>query len=64
MHITRRPDRLLRVREVADRLGISLRSTWALVSAGKLRTTKPTPGTTRVRETELESYIERCSQGA
>jgi excisionase family DNA binding protein len=56
-------ERLLTVKQIADRLGISVRKVWRDVAAGIL------PGgiklgkrTTRWRESEIIAFIERASR--
>lgn len=46
----------LTVKEVALELRISVRSTWALISAGRIRTIHPTPGRTLVTRRELDAF--------
>lgn len=52
-----RSDRLLRVEEVAERLGISVRTVWSLRSSGRLPNAVKVGTSTRWRRSEIESYI-------
>mgnify|MGYP006430012239 CR=1 FL=1 len=50
-------DRLLTVREVADRLGVSVRTVWSLRSAGEIPDAVKISNATRWRRSDIESYI-------
>jgi excisionase family DNA binding protein len=50
-------DRLLRVDEVADRLGISIRTVWSLRSSGAIPDAVKIGTATRWRRSEIESHI-------
>lgn len=54
---TEEPERLLTVREVADRLGISLSSAYRIANSGSLRVRRIS-GARRVRPEDLEQFIE------
>ncbi len=51
-------DMLLTVREVAERLAVSRRHVWRLISANELPSIK-FGRTTRVRVQDLEEFVER-----
>lgn len=51
------PDKLLNARQVAQRLNISKAFAYKLMQMGKIRTVK-IEGARRVRQEDLESYIE------
>lgn len=51
------PNRLLRVSECADRLGLSVRSLWNLIADGKLPAVRISRRATRVLESDLEKFI-------
>ena len=55
----RRPDRAITVAEVARRLSCSKRTVWRMIEAGELRSAKISARATRVRESELERYLDR-----
>ena len=48
----------LKARDVADRLGISVRMVWREISAGRLRAVRMGERTTRVLESDLAAYVE------
>jgi excisionase family DNA binding protein len=50
-------ERLLRVDEVANRLGVSVRTVWALRSNGQIPDSVKIGSATRWRRSEIESYI-------
>jgi len=50
-------DRLLPVGEVAERLGVSVRTVWSLRSAGKIPDAVKIGNATRWRRSDIESYI-------
>jgi excisionase family DNA binding protein len=52
-------DRLLTVREVAERLGISLRSVWTLAAAGALPRIRIAGRSTRFAPMDVDALIER-----
>jgi excisionase family DNA binding protein len=49
--------RLLTVPQVAERLGISVRKTWRLISKGDLSTVKIGERGTRIIESAVDAYI-------
>ena len=50
-------DRLLRVGEVAERLGVSTRTVWSLRSAGEIPAPIRFGNNTRWKRSEIETYI-------
>ncbi|MFG0244860.1 MAG: helix-turn-helix transcriptional regulator [Phycisphaerales bacterium JB052] len=50
-------DRLLTVKEVAERLGISIRTVWSLRSSGRIPDAVKIGNATRWRRSEIETYI-------
>jgi len=52
-------DRRLRVKEVAERLGVSHRTVWTLISSGELPAVR-IGHTTGVLEGDIAEYIKRC----
>ena len=59
------PVRLLRLGEVADRLGYSRRWVTELVTRGELRAVRPRPGAHwRVAEDDLDRYVARFEDNA
>jgi excisionase family DNA binding protein len=48
---------LLGVRDVAARLGVSVRTAWTLISLGQIPTVKVGPRATRVHPQDLERFI-------
>ena len=50
-------DRLLRVSEVAERLGVSVRTVWALRSSGEIPDAVKIANATRWRRSDIETYI-------
>ena len=50
--------RLLTIPAVAERLGISTRKTWQLISQGQLQTVHIGLRSTRIAEADLETFIE------
>lgn len=55
----RKSDRLLRVHEVAERLGVSIRTVWSLRSSGQIPNSIKIGNATRWRRSEIENCI-RC----
>ncbi|MEO1583760.1 MAG: helix-turn-helix domain-containing protein [Planctomycetota bacterium] len=55
--IDKTSDRLLPVCEVAERLGVSVRTVWSLRSAGEIPAPIKFGNTTRWRRSEIESHI-------
>lgn len=53
--------RLLRTRDVADRLAISASMAWKLIATGELRAVR-LGRAVRVRPSDLEAYIDRASE--
>lgn len=53
------PGRLLRVPEVGERLGVSRRSVFALISGGALRSVMVGARSRRVPESEVTAYVAR-----
>jgi len=51
-----------RVAEVARLLGVSKRQAWGLIAAGRLRTIKFGPRTTRVSAADLREFVDACRQ--
>ncbi len=60
---TRRAVRLFTMREVAEQLGISIRSAWALVAGGRIRVLKVSPRATRVLEADLLAFVQNARSG-
>jgi excisionase family DNA binding protein len=56
-------DRLLRIPEVADALGVSRGTVYNIIAAGRLATTA-VESLTRVSEAELVAYIKRNTTAA
>lgn len=56
-------DRLLKVAEVAERLGLSRAGVYELFEANRLRTVRPSAlgKSVRVRATDLDAFIESLS---
>ncbi len=50
----------LTVDEVANRLSVSRRKVWSLISGGQLEAIKLGPRTTRVLNSALNEFIARC----
>lgn len=50
-------DRLLTVNEVAERLGVSVRTVWSLRSSGRIPDAVKISNATRWRRSEIETYI-------
>ncbi len=46
----------LTAKEAALELRISVRSLWALIAAGRIRTIHPTPGRTLITRRELDAF--------
>ena len=57
-------ERLLKVTTVADQLDMSPRAVWTLIAAGELKTMKVARRSTRVPESEVVNFIERCARKA
>ena len=55
---------LLTVPEAAERLGISPRKTWQLISEGQLHTVRIGHRSTRILESELEDFVTRLQEMA
>ena len=54
-------ERLLRVSEVADRVGLSIREVWRRVAAGRFpKPARLGPRVTRFREADINAYIRNC----
>ena len=53
--------RLLKVAEVALRLGLSSRSVQSLVAAGKLRVVRLSPRAIRVSQGDVDEFIRRAA---
>jgi excisionase family DNA binding protein len=51
--------RFLRMREVAEELGISERSAWRLVAQGELPVHQ-FGASTRIKREDLDAYVQRC----
>jgi hypothetical protein len=60
----RRPMWSMTVTEFALRHSMSPRKVWALISAGKLKTIKLGPRTTRITEEEAAEFLRRCAEGS
>ena len=56
--------RLLKVSEVAERLGTSVRMVWRLIAAGDLKPLKIGRRGTRIAEADLNGYIAKLSEAA
>ena len=54
--------RLLTIPVVAERLGISTRKTWQLISQGQLPAVHVGLRSTRIAETDLEAFIENLRE--
>ena len=61
---TKRHTQLLTVPEAAQRLGISPRKAWQLISEGQIHTVRIGHRSTRVLESELETFITRLQEMA
>ena len=57
-HERETPSRLLTVREIADRLRISVRAVFQHIAAGSLTRLKLGHRTTRILESDLEEFID------
>jgi excisionase family DNA binding protein len=58
-------EKLLTVRQVAERLQLSRTWTWQLITSGQLRSLKLGPRSRRVRESDLDAFIrERAKEAA
>ena len=57
-----RVPRLLTVREVAQRLNVGVRSVWAWIASGRLKAIKLSKRCTRVRETDLGSFLAHAAR--
>lgn len=55
-------ERLLRVRTVAERLNITTRAVYHLINDGKLPGVRVTERALRVKEQDLEAYLEKLAQ--
>lgn len=53
--------RALTVKEVADRLGISVRKVWRMISVGDLSSFKIGARGTRILNTTLEEFMDRLA---
>jgi excisionase family DNA binding protein len=66
--VTRQPIRsdapLLTLEQVADRLGVKLRTVQRLVSTGQIRTVAVTSRVRRVTEAELAAFVASHTRGA
>lgn len=56
--------KLLRMPEVAKRLDISLRTAWTRAAAGDFPVLRLSSNCSRVREADLEAYVERLARQA
>lgn len=52
-------EKFLKIREVADELGISERSVWRLIEDDELPTHR-FGSSTRIKRSDLDDYIKRC----
>lgn len=55
-------NRLLKMPEVADRLGISIRKVWRLIAEGHFKPLKIGQRGTRIAEGDLNAYITKLSE--
>lgn len=55
--------RLLKVEEVAERLGITPRSVWTFISSGRLKSFKLGRRCRRVSEQALADFVREASRG-
>jgi excisionase family DNA binding protein len=55
--------RLITVREVAGRLGVSVRKTWRLIAEGQLKTVRVGARGTRILDSDVDFFIERLRSG-
>ena len=56
------PDRLLSVRDVAQRLSLCARSVWKMAAKGELPPPLHLGGSRRWRESDISAYIERLAE--
>jgi excisionase family DNA binding protein len=56
-------EQLLTVPQVAQRLSVSLRKTWRLISEGHLTTVRVGERGTRILVSEVNAYIQRLTPG-
>ena len=55
-------DRLMRIDDVAEVLGISRRTVWRLIAQAELPAPVKVLGSSRIAESELGQYIERLKR--
>ena len=55
---------LLSAKDVAERLGVSIRTVRVLMASGAIATVRPTPGRVKVDKRDLDAYIASCRKPA
>jgi excisionase family DNA binding protein len=55
-------EKLLKVADVADRLGVSLRQVWRLIATGAIESKRVGARSTRVSENALASFISKLPE--